>query len=271
LSNLVKRTLSGIIYLIVIIGALFLGKYAYGTVFLAAGIIALLEYFDLNGMPRFSQAKITGLVIGAFLFVLSCLVASRVLEFKYFSVIVLLLMFSFLQALYVRKEGFMTELSKALTGVLYIFIPLSLLNYLVFFPAENFLYTHRIVLGILSLVWINDTGAYVTGSLFGKHKLFPRVSPGKSWEGFVGGTLFTIAAGWWMDRIMGILTNTDWLILAMVVSVFGVFGDLTESLIKRNANRKDSGTLIPGHGGMLDRIDSLLFVIPVSVVYLMLS
>ena len=126
-------------------------------------------------------------------------------------------------------------------------------------------------MGILTLVWINDTAAYVTGSTRGKHKLFPRISPKKSWEGLLGGTLFTFIAALWMNRLMGTLSVSHWLFLAAIVSVFGVYGDLVESFIKRNADKKDSGSLIPGHGGVLDRIDSILFVMPASVIYLVFS
>jgi phosphatidate cytidylyltransferase len=150
-------------------------------------------------------------------------------------------------------------------------IPLALMNYLAFPVINGYGYTRRIILGMLILVWINDTGAYVTGSIFGRHKLFPRISPKKSWEGLAGGTLFTMVAAIWMDRFMGMLSATNWLIIAAIVSVFGVYGDLTESLLKRNANKKDSGNLIPGHGGVLDRFDSVLFVIPIVTVYLALT
>ena len=156
-------------------------------------------------------------------------------------------------------------------GFLYVALPLSAINLLAFPEVNANYYSHRIVLGILTLVWINDTGAYVSGMLFGKHRLFARISPKKSWEGFAGGTIFTFAAALIMTRLMAILSREEWIILAGIVSVFGVFGDLVESLIKRNAQIKDSGTLIPGHGGVLDRFDSLLFVVPVSVIYFYLS
>ncbi len=158
-----------------------------------------------------------------------------------------------------------------LFGLIYIFVPLAGSCFLVFIPAEGYTFTHRILLGMLILVWLNDTAAYVTGTVFGRHKLFPRISPKKSWEGLAGGTLLTLLAAFWMDRLMGILITADWLVLAAIVSVFGVFGDLTESMIKRKADVKDSGNLIPGHGGVLDRIDSILFVIPVSLIYLVLK
>jgi phosphatidate cytidylyltransferase len=142
------------------------------------------------------------------------------------------------------------------------------MNYLVFPAANGFGYTHRIVLGILTLVWINDTGAFLIGIMFGRNKLFPRVSPKKSWEGAIGGAFISLVAAIWMHSLMGILNRSDWIILAIVVSVFGVFGDLAESLFKRSADMKDSGLLIPGHGGLLDRIDSILFVMPLALCYL---
>lgn len=271
LSNLLKRTLSGIIYLVIIIGAFFLGKYAYGALFLMVGILALIEYYHLTGIQPYDTLGIGGMVAGAFLFVLSFLVSSQIIPENLLSFAVVLPVIALVWALYQEKSGVIAELSKVFLGILYIIVPLSITNYLVF-PADNgYMYTHRIALGILALVWINDTGAYVSGMLFGRHKLFPRISPKKSWEGLIGGTIFTFITALWMDSLMGILTVSDWIFIAGIVSVFGIFGDLTESLLKRNAGRKDSGDLIPGHGGVLDRFDSFLFVIPATFVYLMLS
>jgi phosphatidate cytidylyltransferase len=178
---------------------------------------------------------------------------------------------SFLIAgLYIQKDP-VGKIFSLFAGFFYIALPLAMTNILVFPAVNAHYYTHRIFLGLLILIWINDTGAYVSGMLFGKHRLFPRISPKKSWEGFAGGTVFTLISAFFMTRLMGILNQTDWIILAVVVSVFGVYGDLAESLIKRNAKVKDSGTIIPGHGGILDRFDSMLFVVPVSVIYLLIT
>jgi phosphatidate cytidylyltransferase len=271
LKNLLKRTVSGIIYLVILIGSLLLGKYTFGAVFLFIGLLALFEFYDLIGISGFTHTSVTGLVFGTMIFVLAFLVASRMLSNNYLFVIGLLLVLSFILALYSSKNNFIKDLAKAFVGILYIITPLALTNCLVFPAGNGHEYTYRIILGILIMVWINDTGAYIAGSTMGRHKLFPRISPKKSWEGLIGGTLMTIIPAFWMNRVMGILSITDWIILAVIVSVFGVYGDLTESLIKRNAGRKDSGTLIPGHGGVLDRIDSILFVIPVSFIYLIFN
>jgi phosphatidate cytidylyltransferase len=154
---------------------------------------------------------------------------------------------------------------------MYVAVPVSTTNYLAFPPSNQFEYTHRVLLGILILVWINDTGAYIIGITMGRHRLMERISPKKSWEGAAGGAVLTLLAAWWMPRLMGMEDRSDWIVISLIVSVFGVLGDLTESLFKRNAGLKDSGSIIPGHGGILDRIDSILFVMPLSLVYLLLS
>jgi phosphatidate cytidylyltransferase len=269
LKNLFQRTISGIVYLIILIGSLFLGKYTFGIVFIITGIFALSEFYDLAGVGR-TKLKWPGLIAGAIIYIMVFLILSGILEYKYLAVNFVLPVLLLIYALYQPAVNVTDDMSKVLLGLLYIIVPLCIMIYLVFPDVSSNIYTHRIVLGILTLVWINDTGAYVTGSTFGKHKLFPRISPKKSWEGLFGGTLFTLAAAYFMNTIMGILGIADWLVLAFVVAVFGVYGDLVESLIKRKASRKDSGTLIPGHGGVLDRIDSVLFVMPVAVVYLII-
>lgn len=264
-----QRTLSGIIYLVLIIGSLFLGKYAFGAIFLVMGILALSEYYHLQGMPFFSALALPGLVTGAIAFILSFLVASQLAPPQVLALLVLFPVLFFVFSLYTATPVYTSNLPVIITGVIYVMVPLSLLNFLAFPFFSHSVYTHRLVLGMLVLVWVNDTAAYVTGSIFGRHRLFERVSPKKSWEGFAGGTLFTLAAAWWMHMLMGIADREHWLVLAAIVSVFGVYGDLAESLAKRNAGLKDSGSLIPGHGGVLDRVDSLLFVVPVSFLYLL--
>ncbi len=120
------------------------------------------------------------------------------------------------------------------------------------------------------LLWASDSGAYFSGKTFGKHKLFPRISPGKTWEGWFGGTLAAILVGYILSRFFLDLNLPQWLGIAVIVSIFGVLGDLIESLLKRSLQVKDSGTLIPGHGGILDRFDSLVFVVPFVVAFLKL-
>ncbi len=156
---------------------------------------------------------------------------------------------------------------------LYIALPFSLLNVLAF-QFTNCDLPWLLPLSVFIFLWVNDSGAYCCGSLLGKHKLFPRISPGKSWEGSIGGGVFVLLAAWLISFITtqkGITTNLttlQWMGMGLVVAVFGTWGDLIESLFKRTLGIKDSGNILPGHGGMLDRFDSSLLAIPAIVVYL---
>ncbi|WP_324673498.1 phosphatidate cytidylyltransferase [Hymenobacter sp. GOD-10R] len=151
----------------------------------------------------------------------------------------------------------------ALLGLLYVSLPMSLLNALVF--TENG-YDYRRILALLLLVWTADIGAYAAGKTFGKHKLAPSISPGKTWEGWIGGTLLTLLVGWGLGYLLPEMPLVHRLVAAGVVAVFGVLGDLAESMLKRSVDVKDSGRIMPGHGGLLDRFDAFLFVVPVLVV-----
>jgi phosphatidate cytidylyltransferase len=265
----VQRTLSGIVYLVVIIGSLFLGRYGFGAIFLIIGILALHEFFNLLDIPDQSPVAIMGLITGVIAFILGFLTASGMLPLQYMALLVLAPIVILIFALYTKhlETGM---IGSVLLGIIYVIIPITAMNYLAFY--ETHAYNHRIILGVFILIWINDTGAYVTGSLFGRHKLFPRISPKKSYEGLAGGTLFTLAAAFGMKYIMGTLLNTgDWMIIGFITCILAVYGDLTESMFKRKADKKDSGSVMPGHGGILDRFDSILFVVPAVLVYLLLK
>jgi phosphatidate cytidylyltransferase len=156
---------------------------------------------------------------------------------------------------------------------MYIALPFSLINVLAFnATSEGFVAFNTLLpLSIFVFLWVNDSGAYCVGSLIGRHKLFPRISPGKSWEGSVGGAVFVLAAAYAISYFLDqeqLLSMPAWLGLGLVVVVFGTWGDLVESLFKRTLGVKDSGNILPGHGGMLDRFDSSLLAIPAAVVYL---
>ena len=154
---------------------------------------------------------------------------------------------------------------------MYIALPFALLNVLAFHSDETASlsqYNAILPLSIFIFNWVNDTGAYCTGMLFGKHKLFERISPKKSWEGSIGGGIFCIIASFLLSHFFPFMSNGVWIGLALTVVVFGTWWDLTESLLKRRLGIKDSGNILPGHGGMLDRFDSAILAIPAAVVYL---
>ena len=160
---------------------------------------------------------------------------------------------------------------------MYIVLPLALINVRAFHPFECFTDKatdsfYAIPLSIYIFIWVNDTGAYLSGITLGrngKHKLFPRISPKKSWEGSIGGALLTIASALVVNHFFAFMNVWQWMGMALVVVIFGTFGDLTESMIKRHLGMKDSGHILPGHGGFLDRLDSMLLAIPAVVIYLL--
>ncbi len=192
------------------------------------------------------------------------------------------LVYLFISELYANSEDAIEDWAHTMLSQMYIAIPFSCINVLAFRGTEDgmIIFNMLLPLSIFVFLWINDTGAYITGSLLGKHKLFPRISPGKSWEGSIGGGLFVVMLAMFVAHVdhaellspFGCtrtgLTLIQWIGLGVVVVFFGTWGDLVESLMKRTLKVKDSGTILPGHGGMLDRFDSSLMAIPASVIYI---
>jgi len=174
--------------------------------------------------------------------------------------------------LYLKQEDPIQDWAYTMLSQMYIALPFSLLNVLAFNATSNGIvaFNTLLPLSIFVFLWANDSGAYCIGSLLGRHKLFPRISPGKSWEGSIGGAVVVLAVAFAISYYLddNMLTTLEWLGLGLVVVVFGTWGDLVESLFKRTLGIKDSGSILPGHGGMLDRFDSSLLAIPAAVVYL---
>ena len=179
----------------------------------------------------------------------------------------------FVSEIYQKNDDAINDWAYTMLSQMYVALPFACINMLAFrYDAGETKYGLLLPLSIFVFLWCNDTGAYLSGSLLGKHKLFPRISPAKSWEGSIGGAVFVLVAA----AIVGLLTGDGtsplsipvWLGLGLVVVVFGTLGDLVESLFKRTLGIKDSGNILPGHGGMLDRFDSSLMAIPASVIYI---
>ena len=170
-----------------------------------------------------------------------------------------------------KKKNPVHNWAYSMMSQIYIALPFSLLNILAYYSLDGQTvsgYTPILPLSIFIFNWVNDTGAYCTGMLFGKHRLFERISPKKSWEGSIGGGIFSILAAWGMSHFFPFMSLWVWIGLGLTVVVFGTWGDLTESLLKRSLGIKDSGNILPGHGGMLDRFDSTLMAVPAAVIYL---
>lgn len=273
MKNLILRSLSGIVYVAVIVGCIIGGDMwmlALGILFGAVGILELQS----AAMPHRRGAldvvcKCVDSLAVALLLAMVLIPSST--PFMVMMVLVAFFLMRGVLALYDRGENPFRAAAWSAMSVLYLGLPLvcMLLIYTGYGPF--------MVLAMFVLIWLNDTGAYCAGSLLGKHKMFPRLSPKKSWEGFVGGLIFCLAASvgayfLFHSRFDPVYLDSIpvWLGLGALACVFSTWGDLFESLLKRNAGIKDSGKLIPGHGGILDRIDSLLFVAPACLLYLLL-
>lgn len=229
-------------------------------------MLGLFEFYRLCQNTGAHPDKKFGVVSGAVLFTTFTLGAM----FSDLRIVALNFPFLagvFISELYRNKENPFTNIAFTIMGVVYVVVPLALWNLLVFEPwnitglqkpEDSGTYYPYILLGYLILMWTNDTGAYIAGKSFGRKKLFERVSPKKTWEGFIGGVVLSICGALILAQYYTILAHHDWLIIALFVSIGGTFGDLAESMFKRSIDVKDSGSILPGHGGILDRFDGVL-------------
>lgn len=268
MKNLITRALSGIVYMGLIIGAIFLGM-TWTTVLMAIfGVLAIYEYHKITIFNQaYTPVRLAGFIlaeIAVLILVLGQLAGYMGFDYVAGGVLICCVI-RFVLALYDSKSpSALTDLGHWILSVGYVGIPLA---------SASLLWQSHLLLAVFAMIWINDTGAYCVGSLIGSKKLFERLSPKKSWEGFVGGMVFCIlgALGFWAFNFMPGTTFLQWTGAGVLTCVFATWGDLFESLIKRSYHTKDSGHLIPGHGGILDRIDSLLFVAPIMLVYAVMS
>lgn len=264
MNNIVKRTLTGIIFVAVLFGCIFIHQYTFFILFFALILGAINEYYSLI-KEKISAQRCMGSLTAVSLFTASYIHANYQ-NAKYFAIALVLAFLIFIVELYRKKEKPFDNIAHTLLGVFYIAIPFSLINYIVFWGGNTYL---PIILAcIFILIWSNDTFAFIWGVSLGKHKLFERISPKKSWEGSIGGGLSTIGIAYAISLYITYIDTIDWLIMAVIIVFTGSLGDLTESLLKRSLNIKDSGNILPGHGGILDRFDAFLMAIPFIFAYM---
>ncbi len=276
MRGLLRRAATGAIFVLIMLAGLFGGPYSFVLLFAIITGVCLWEYLGMmliRDKKRDRIRKLIGLLMGLLPVVLSALVNLGVARKPETFVLIAALLFSpfifmafIYELLFTKSNRPFENVAFIMLGIIYIGMPFALLNFIAF-DGDHF-YAEP-VFGILLLTWLNDTGAFVVGSLFGKTPLMPRISPKKTWEGAVGGFLITIGTGAILFYTINQLSLLDWLIIAVIVSIFGSIGDLVESMLKRSRNIKDSGTLLPGHGGLLDRFDGFIFCIPFVAAYLL--
>ncbi len=272
MNNLVQRTLTGSIFVAAIIGAVCFHIYAYGILFLIFTILGVYEFYTNLEKSGIKPQKYLGITISALLIISAVYYAPQIhqIPVSHFVWFIPLLFIIGIIELYRKQEQPFHNIAFTWFGILYIAVPFALMAFL-FYNFTSHTFHFIIPLGIFLLTWTNDTFAYLTGMALGKHRLWERISPKKSWEGFFGGTLFSLIAAFTIAYFDKTYTLCDWLIISCIVSVCGTFGDLFESLFKRSLQIKDSGNILPGHGGILDRFDSVLFIIPFVFTYLLIK
>lgn len=266
INNFYTRTLSGFVYVAIVVGSIQLGL-NWVIPFLAFVCAFSLWEFYRPTMTAGSALPLPSVLMGSSLFLILSFWLRGMQEITFYLPYFMLAPYLLLVlGLFKPGAAHFKDTGIYLLGLAYVVLPLaSLIAIGNQGGAEDKI---PVLLGVFLLFWTNDTGAYLAGKSFGKHPLFPSVSPKKTIEGLVGGILLTLAIGWLITLFNQSFSLTDWLIIAVIVSVFGTLGDLVESMWKRSLNLKDSGNIMPGHGGMLDRFDGIFIAAPVIFFYL---
>ena len=287
MKGLNKRILTAIVFVIVMVSGIYWNKMSFALLF---GLITLLALWEFHGLVL-DKNNLTRRTIATIIGALPYIFATGITfgQSKWSTLFILLLtplaFVAFLYELALAKQSQsqvqLDQFNNAIAykpnasafqnlgyialGMLYIGMPFAMLIYVLFNGVG---FHTNIAMGLLLFTWINDTGAYFTGSIFGKTPFYPAISPKKTWEGTIGGLLFVLLLAGILSRYFFELELSEWLILGLIVAVFGSLGDLVESMLKRGLHIKDSGTLLPGHGGILDRFDAFIFMLPFACFYL---
>lgn len=269
MKEIQKRSISGALFAAVLLGAILFGPWSFALLFAVFSIFILREFYQLSKSAGIAPQKKVGLIIGGLIFTLTFLDAMGIITVNlvgfYLSILFIIPAFELFRA----KKNALENVAVTLFGILYVIYPFSLFNFFVFhgLPRDNN-YNPTLLIFLFLMIWAYDSGAYLFGITFGKHRLFERISPKKSWEGFFGGWFLSLVFAYGLHHYFPDYQLWFMLVFATIVTFAGTIGDLVESMIKRNLGIKDSGKFLPGHGGLLDRFDSILFASP--FVYLLI-
>lgn len=276
MNNFIIRTITAVFFVAAIVTC-FLTPRAMVLLFALVTGMTIWEFAGLvNNRPTVTINRFITTVAGVYLFLAMAGYNSGITPSSVFIPYLVSIIYLMVAELYLKAEDPINNWAYTMMSQLYIALPFSLLNVLAFRSnGQEIIYTYLIPLCVFVFLWLNDAGAYMCGSVLGRHKLFPRISPGKSWEGSIGGGILVAIAAlllWHFTEKYEVnelgLSAIQWVGLGLTIVIFGTWGDLIESLFKRTLGIKDSGNILPGHGGMLDRFDSTLLAIPAAVVYL---
>lgn len=286
-KTLTTRTLTAAVFVAVLLTCINYNFISFASLFLIISLWGLYEFYQLSEKLGAKPYKPIGYLAGACIFSYSAVSNSSIALFfpteTILAYVLIFVFFVFVIALFDDNKNTILNITHTLAGIIYAVVPFAVLvsitcidkNYTLTHQTGNLIddiapYNPHYVLGIILLIWMNDVCAYLVGSLIGKHKLYERISPGKTWEGSIGSAILTMGCSFIIANWYPELSLKHWMIMTLIICVFGTIGDLVESMLKRQAGVKDSGRIMPGHGGILDRFDSLLFVAPFIYAYLIL-
>ena len=271
MKNLIIRALTGIIFVVVLVSAICIHPIFFLILFC---IITGLTLWEFGGLVKHYEnanlQRAVNVLGGVYLFIATFVYTNGLTDGKIFLPYLLFIMLTMIAELYYKAPNPINNWAFTLFAQVYCAGSFSILNFIGAEPGTPGVmsYTPLFIMAIFIFVWLDDTGAYLVGSLIGKHKLFERISPKKSWEGFFGGLILSLASSQAFAWFAPEINRMNWLGLAATVVLFGTWGDLIESLLKRTLGVKDSGNVLPGHGGMLDRFDSVMLAVPASYIYI---
>lgn len=263
MNNFTTRTITGAIFVIIIIGSVIAHHWVFASLFL---LIALAGYREFTRLARPLNSRppvITGMIVSALVYGLITLWNFGLISVNSLYFLFLVPVILVFTELYRKSETSLSNVALCLFGIVWIVVPLALLSGFFNLAEEHKWRETGLLLGFFLILWIYDSGAYIFGSMFGKHRMLERISPKKSWEGFAGGTLAGLLIAYIISASFTEFSVLQWLLIGISIVIFGTIGDLTESMFKRNAGVKDSGKILPGHGGILDRFDAVLIAAPV--------
>ncbi len=254
MKEVLRRALTGVVYIILLLSAVFLNSDAFDFLFMAFGLACLYEYKKLVKLKGYHIFIAYLTLWWVYIYMVSDQTPIYILMF-----VTLIVDFALLFYLFSKKEKLFNTFQKFVIGLFYVG---GGCIFLTMIPYKENDFEKLLIMGVFILIWVNDTFAYIVGKTLGRTKLYTTVSPKKTIEGTLGGFVFALVAAYVMGLYDSFLNTAQWMILAAVIVIAGSLGDLVESKLKRVAGVKDSGAILPGHGGMLDRLDSLVFAAP---------
>lgn len=270
MNNIATRTLTGLFFVSAIIGSILWHPLAFSILMLFLLVTGLVEFFRMTGQKALTSKNAWPYLVNILVFAVISGVALGLLTAFWLSALPVLILSMFLPALFSKNGEPVQRTFLSMVSVVYLTIPFAVLAFFYNPDLQGTDTTPFLLLGYLFMVWLHDIFAYLTGLAIGKHKLYERISPKKTWEGSVGGLTAAMLASWGLSVFIHDLSTAQWVGMAVIIAITGTLGDLSESLLKRNFALKDSGKVLPGHGGVLDRSDAMIFSAPAVFCYLVI-